>query len=146
MRYFEDYTVGQQFTVGSVELNRQEIVEFAKKWDPQPFHLDDDGARKSIFGELIVSGCHLMSLAIGLVSRSPLRGNVLAALQWDYVKFITPGRPGDRLTMEIECIEARPSKSRPDRGIVRNRCIFVNQEGDRVLEFVDTIFVGKRLR
>ena len=144
MRYFEDYKVGDRKEVGSCRLKRDDIVQFAKMWDPQPFHLDEIDAKSSIFGELIASGCHLMAMAINVVSRSPYRGNVLAAVGWDSVRFLLPGRPGDTLTLTMECIEARASKSRPDRGIVRNKGQFVNQEGNTVMEFIDTIFVGRK--
>jgi len=146
VRYFEDYQIGQIIEVGTHQITREEIIDFAAKWDPQPFHLDDAAAAASIFGGLTASGCHLVALTIRLIMRSEARGQVLAAAGWDEVRFPHPVRPDDVLTLTVECRLARPSRSKGDRGIIKNLFTLRNQQGRTVLQYSDTIFVQRRHR
>ena len=144
MRYFEDYVVGEVHEVGTHRLTRDEITRFARTWDPQPFHLDDEAAHASMFGRLTASGVHLVALSIRMIMASEAAGHVLAALAWDDVRFPHPAYVDDELRLRVECVWARPSRSRPDRGLIKNRFTLSNEAGDTVLQYTDTIFVAKR--
>ncbi len=144
MRHFEDFAVGDVHTVGEYLVTREEIVAFAEKWDPQPFHTDPEAALSSVFKGLIAAGCHVFSISILLQNDPKIRSQVLAGFGWDQVRFGHPVRPGDRLSLTVECLEKRVSRSRPDAGIVRNLIIVRNQDGKSVLTYYDTILVGRR--
>lgn len=144
MKYFEDFVPGEIEKVGEHQLTQEDIIAFGRKWDPQFFHTDPEVAAKSIFNGLIAAGTHLIAITVlHLITHQP-RVSVLAGLGWDEVRFIGPARPGDTLTLFRECIEVRPSTSKPDRGVVRNRLTLSNQKGQNVLSYVDTILVAKR--
>ena len=143
MKYLEDFVVGEVEKVGEHHLTQEEIIEYAKKWDPQFFHTDPETAGKSIFRGLVAAGTHLLAITVfHLVTHQP-KVAVLAAIGWDEVRFHGPARPGDILTIFRECIESRQSATRRDRGVVRNRLALSNQKGESVLSFVDTILVSK---
>ena len=144
IKFFEDYHVGDKVSAGEFELEKSEIIDFAGKWDPQPFHTDEAAAAESVYGGLTASGCHVVAIAMSLVEKSDAKPKVIGALGWDELRFPNPARPGDRLTLTLECIEARPSESKPDRGIVRNQFTLANQNGETVLILKDTILVEKR--
>lgn len=141
MRYLNDLEVGTRSSVGDYEIDASEIVEFAEKWDPFPFHTDEAAARASHFGGLTASSCHIFAICTRLYHRDPDRIAVLAMLGKDGMRFPNPVRPGDRLTYHSECVEKRASRSRPDRGIVRVRDRLVNQRGEAVLEQQVTLLV-----
>lgn len=143
-KYFEDFRVGDKFTFGAYRVTREEIVAFATKWDPQPFHLDDAAAAASGFGALTASGAHVVAITVSLIVAREVRVAVLAALGWDEVRFLAPVRPGDVLALSHECLETRESRSKPDRGIVKNRLVALNDRGEPVLSYVDTILVARR--
>ena len=144
MKYFEDFVPGEVEMVGEHQLTQEEMIAFGKKWDPQFFHTDPEAADKSIFHGLVAAGSHLIAITIlHLVTHQP-SVSVLAGLGWDEVRFLGPARPGDTLTLYRECIERRPSTSKPDRGVVRNRLTLSNQNSQPVLSYVDTILVAKR--
>ena len=144
MKYFEDFVLGEVEKVGEYNLTQEEIIEFGKKWDPQPFHIDPVAADKSVFSGLVAAGIHLIAITVlQLIIHQP-RVSVLAGLGWDEVRFLDPARPGDTLTLFRECIEIRPSTSKLDRGVVRNRLTLSNQNGQSLLSYVDTILVAKR--
>lgn len=143
MKYFEDFGLGEVEEVGEYKLTQEEITEFGKKWDPQFFHIDPMAADKSIFSGLIAAGTHLMAITVlKLVTHQP-KVAILAGLGWDEVRFVGPARPGETLTLIRECIEIRPSASKPDRGVVKNRLTLSNQNGQPLLTYVDTILVAK---
>ena len=146
IKFFEDYHIGDKVSVGEFELEKGEIIDFARKWDPQPFHTDESAAADSIYGGLTASGCHLVSIAMSLVEKSDAKPKVIGAIGWDELRFPNPARPGDRLTLTLDCIETRPSESKADRGIVRNQFTLANQNGETVLLLKDTILVEKRLK
>lgn len=144
MKYFEDFVLGEIEKVGEHQLTQEDIIAFGRKWDPQFFHTDPEAAAMSIFNGLIAAGTHLIAITVlHLITHQP-RVSVLAGLGWDEVRFIGPARPGDTLTLFRECLEIRPSTSKPDRGVVRNRLTLSNQKGQDVLSYVDTILVAKR--
>jgi len=145
MQYFEDYALGQRY--GSARRRRVEAAEirdFAAEYDPQPFHLDDDAARGSMFGGLAASGWHTAAMTMSLIVGSEFRpaGGILGfggELQW-----LKPVRPGDELHVESEVIELRESRSRPDQGLVKMRVTTLNQHDEPVQTFTPTLLVQKR--
>ena len=144
MKYLEDFVLGEVEKVGEHLLTQEDIIEYAKKWDPQFFHTDPEAAKKSVFKGLTAAGTHLIAITVlHLVTHQP-RVSVLAALGWDEVRFLNPARPGDAVTLSRECLEIRPSTSKPDRGVVRNRLTLSNQKGNVLLCYIDTIMVAKR--
>lgn len=144
MKYFEDFMPGEVQVVGEYELTKREIIAFAGQWDPQAQHIEESAARNTGFGGLIAPGVQLVALAVRLLVEQEPKVALEAAVGWDAVRFKHPVRPGERLTLLRECIESRPSKSKADRGIVRNRVSMRNHHGQIVLTFEDTILVRKR--
>ncbi len=142
--YFEDFTIGSKRSSGAYEVTKEEIVEFATKWDPQPFHIDEDHARASVFGGLTASACHTFSICSVLTARHPDEIATVAALGMDNMKFPNPVRPNDRLSFVSECINARESASRPSLGIVTSESTMMNQDGLPVMTMKTTFMVRKR--
>ena len=143
-RYFEDLAVGQKFASPTLSIDADAITAFAAQFDPQPFHLSDEAARRSIFEGLAASGWHTAALTMRLCLASDFRpaGGIIGVggeLTW-----LRPVRPGDELRVEIEVIEMRPSRSRPGQGIARIRVTTLNQDGEPVQTFTPTIFVDRR--
>jgi acyl dehydratase len=129
--YLEDLRVGQTFTTGSVTVTTEAIKAFARDYDPQPFHLDEVAARDSLFGGLAASGWHTAALSMRLlVDGLPIAGGLIGV--GGETTWPRPTRPGDTLTVHIEVLEITPSKSRPDRGMVRTRNETRNQHGEPV--------------
>jgi acyl dehydratase len=141
---FDDIEVGMVLSSsGSYEITRDEIVEVAGRWDPQPFHLDEAAAQATDYKGLISSGLHTIAASLRLsVDERPSTAAV-AGLGMDELRFIRPVRPGDRLTQTTEVVELRPSRSRPDRGIVRGRRTVRNQDGIVVLTYLLTWMVER---
>lgn len=144
MLYFEDFTLGSTRSFGEYEVSKEEIVEFASRWDPQPFHVDEDAARASVFGGLTASACHTFCISSVLTSRHPDPIKTVAALGMDEMRFPNPVRAGDRLSFVSECIDRRESRSRPNLGIVTTRSRLVTQNGTVVMEMKTTFLVEKR--
>lgn len=116
--YVEDLTVGRQFETGSVTVGEEDIIAFAKEWDPQPYHLDSRAASESVFGGLVASGLHSLLTAFRLFNDSGLlRGTALAGLGIDSVRFLQPWRPGRALSLQIR-VDAVRASSKPGRGVV----------------------------
>ena len=141
--YFDDLAVGYRSRVGTWQLEAQEIVEFAGRWDPQPFHVDDDAARASIFGGLTASSLHLFAVCTRLFFDHADRIAVLAMLGKDEIRFPNPARAGDELVYYTECIEKRASRSKTDRGIIRLDDTLENQSGEPVLTQKVTLMVAR---
>jgi len=135
-RYFEDYVEGDIHTFGSVVVDEAEIIEFARRYDPQVFHVDVDKAMDSIYGGLIASGWHTASIMMSLLAPyylsdvSSLGSPGLNDLRWR-----APVRPGDTLSVRVTISETRLSASKPDRGIVNAFMEALNQHGDVVMDF-----------
>jgi len=145
VKYFADYTVGESFEHGAYEVTAEEIMEFARRYDPQPFHLDLDAAAASVFGGLTASGFHVEAMQGALIHASPEADAAgMAGLGWDEVRFRNPARVGDALSVRFTCLEARPSGSKPDRGIVRNMIEVLNQDQQVVLSSVHNVLVRRR--
>ena len=129
--YLEDLHVGQTFVTDSLTVTTDQIKAFAREFDPQPFHLDEEAARDSLFGGLAASGWHTAALTMRLlVGALPLAGGVVGA--GGETTWPRPTRPGDTLTVHVEVLEVTPSRSRPDRGMIRTRSETRNQHGEAV--------------
>jgi acyl dehydratase len=144
VRGFEELSVGQRFQLGSVTLDRADTIAFAKDFDPQPFHLDDEAAAESLFGELVASGMHTISAILGLSVRvGVLKGCNLAGSGMSDVKWLRPVRPGDALSLEWTVLDIAPSERRPDRATVQIRYNATNQDGRAVLSLVLHHIIGR---
>ena len=144
MRYFDDFEVGESWPIeATYTMSEDEIISFAEKWDPQPFHVDKEAAGKSIYGTLTACGSHIQSVVLKLAQALPQETAVLGALGYDEVRFHKAAKLGDRLSLTIECIDTKPSSSKPDRGIVKNRHILKNQDGDTVFTQTTTLLISR---
>lgn len=142
--YLEDLSVGQRFISASCTLQADEITRFAACYDPQPFHLDPEAARNSVFDGLVASGWHTASVSMRLLVGGglPIAGGIVGTggeLLW-----LKPVRPGDTLHVETEVLEVVPSRSKPDRGMVRVRALTINQDGEAVQSFTPKLVVPRR--
>jgi len=143
--YLEDFAAGQRFGSGTLEVTAAEIVEFAARFDPQPFHLDDEAARQTLFGGLAASGWHTTALTMRLLVEGEFRpaggiiGGRMESLEWP-----RPVRPGDVLRVETEVLEVIPSRSKPRQGMLRVRTTTFNQHGQPVQVIVPNVVVPRR--
>jgi acyl dehydratase len=146
-QYLEDFAVGQTFGSGRVRVDKERIKRFAAEFDPQPFHLDEDAARDTIFRGLAASGWHTAALTMRLVVEGELNpvGGIVGA-GFEELRWPLPVRPGDELRVESEVLEVRPSKSRPQQGLIKVRTTTLNQNGDAVQVFVANLIVPRRDR
>jgi len=144
-RYYEDFVEGEVVDLGAFSLNADEIVEFARKYDPQPMHTDAEAAKASVYGGLIASGWHTAVSYMRLVVDHVLQGSVsFGSPGLDNLRWLKPVRPGDTLRGRFRIVETRPSNSRPDWGIVRSRGELVNQDGEVVMTAEAVNFFGRR--
>ncbi len=145
VHYLDDYRVGDRFESPEVVVTRDDIFAFARDWDPQPFHLDEDAARRSPFGELVGSGWHTAALTMRLLVASELRpaGGIIG-FGVDELRWPNPLRPGDRMKLRIEVLEIRRSEKSPDRGVMRVKVEGVNQDGRVVISFMPIMRVPRR--
>ena len=142
--YFEDAEIGTVCTAGPRLVTKDEIIHFAKQYDPAPRHIDEEAAARSIFGGLTASSAHTFAMSISLTPRLQPRLRVLAGMGWDELRLPNPVRPGDELDLETTVLEKRESKSKSDRGIVRNQIRLRNQRREIVLQAISTILVARR--
>ena len=143
--YLDDLHVGQRFTSGVHRLDEAQIKAFAIQFDPQPFHTDNQAAERTFFKGLAASGWHTAAITMRLLVESDLKpaGAVIGA-GFDEFRWPRPVRPGDELHIESEVIEVRPSKSRPDLGLIKVRMTTLNQNGEAVLVSVGNLLVPHR--
>jgi len=133
-RYFEDYPAGAVFTGGPVVVEEADILDFARRFDPQPMHTDPQAAKSGRFGGLIASGWHTAALMMRLVVSGFLSpASSLASPGIDELRWLKPVRPGDALRLRATVIEARRSRTKPDQGIVRSLVEIENQDGEVVM-------------
>ena len=144
-RFFEDFKVGDRFVSGGMTMTEAAIIEFARQWDPQPFHTDPAFAATWTFGGLIASGLHTMAATLRLwLDLGIFRACSLGSPGIGEVQFPRPVRPGDTLRVVSDIVQLRPSSSRPDRGIARLRQVTINQLGEQVMEQETTVFLKRR--
>ena len=145
-RYLEDFVIGQVLKPsGRARVEKDEIIAFAKQYDPQPFHLGEEAGRKSIFGRLVASGWHTAALTMRLVAGSEYKAATgTIGLGFDGMRWPIPVLPGDELRIESEVLEVRPSKSRLDRGLIKMRTRTLNQNGEVVQELIANAMVPRR--
>ncbi len=146
-QYLEDLSVGQKFGTGRSTVDAARIKSFAAEFDPQPFHLDEDAAEKSLLRGLAASGWHTAAMTMRLLVDGEFKpaGGILGA-GFDQMQWPRPVRPGDELHAEGEIIEVRPSKSRPDLGLVKVRVTTLNQKDEPVQVFIANLLVPRRQR
>ena len=146
MKFYEDIEVGSKSKFGRYEVTREEVMDFASKYDPQPFHLDDDAAAQTHFGRLSASGWHTCSMTMAMMVEN-MKGEKSAGLGSpgvDSLRWIKPVYPGDTLRCETEIIEKRRSASRPEMGIFKSRIRTFNQDEVMVLEMVSNGLIRTR--
>ena len=144
-RWFEDYVPGTVHDLGSMVVDEAEVVSFAQQFDPQPFHLDKERAKHSAFGGLVASGWHTASMTMRmLVDHYLSEVSSEGSPGVDELRWLRPVRPGDRLTVRIPVLDARRSKSRPERGIIRSQIETLNQDADVVMHWTSAIFIRCR--
>jgi acyl dehydratase len=144
-RYFEDYTPGYVYEFGAITVSEEEIIDFARKFDPQYFHIDPERAKSSRFGGLIASGWHTVSLAMRLyVDHYLSHAASLASPGVDELRWPNPVRPGDTLRIRVTVLESAPSRSKPDRGVVRALFETLNQRNELVLRMIALSIIGRR--
>ena len=143
--FLEDLHVGDRFGSDAIAVTEQDIIAFARDFDPQPFHLDRTAAKQSVFKELVASGWHTaaMSMKLFVTGKLKLAGGSVG-LGVDELRWPRPVKPGDTLRLETEILDVRPSKSKPDRGIIRIRNVTANQDGQVVQTFVASVLVRRR--
>jgi acyl dehydratase len=144
-RFLEDFAAGQKFGSGSARVDAERVKRFAAEFDPQPFHMDEQAAARSFFGGLAASGWHPAALTMRLLVESALKpaGGIVGA-GFDEFRWPRPVRPGDELHLEIEVLEVRPSRSRPQQGLVKLRTTTLNQHGEPVQVSVGNLVVPRR--
>jgi len=144
-RYLEDFAVGQIFRAGPLPIRADRIKAFAAEFDPQPFHLDDQAGEGTVFGGLVASGWHTAAMTMRLLIDSgfdPAGGIVGAG--FEEFRWTRPVRPGDELRVEAEVVEVRPSRSRPDQGILKVRTTTLNQRDEAVQISLGNLVVPRR--
>ena len=146
MIYFEDLEVGRETYFGSHEVTRDEVLDFARKYDPQPFHLSDEAAAKTYFGRLAASGWHTCAMTMAVIVRHfsdhPQAG--LGSPGVDDLRWLKPVYPGDILHVRGRVVEKTPSRSKPDLGSFRTETTVSNQDNVPVLRFTSIVLIRRR--
>lgn len=143
--YFEDVKVGDTERFGRYEVTREEIIEYARQFDPQPFHLDEEAAKASPFGGLIASGWHTGAMLIRMLNDHSIpRAATSGALGFDDLKWVKPVRPGDILSVESRVLEKTESRSRPEIGVVKVESRVSNQAGELKMSLVSIVLYRRR--
>jgi acyl dehydratase len=142
--YFEEMEVGAVSTAGPHLVAKDDLIAFAKQYDPTPRHIDEEAAARTMFGGLTATGAHTFAILVLLTGRLHPRQRTLAGVGWDELRLPNPVRPGDELDLEVTLVEKRESKSKPDRGIVRRRVLLRNQKREIVLECFTSVMIARR--
>jgi acyl dehydratase len=149
IEYFEDIAVGDTASFGPVTVTREQVLDFAREFDPQPFHLSDEAAAKTHFGSLSASGWHTTALFMKMFvahmqDHGARQQASLGAMGVDELRWLRPVRPGDTLRGTTEVLEKIPSRSRPERGVIRSQVTVFNQNGEPVLTMQPITMVRTR--
>ena len=144
-RYLEDFQPGDKFATGRMAITEAMILDFAKTYDPQPFHTDAAAAAQSIYGGLIASGFQTLALGFRLVwDTGIIAGTSMGSPGFDELRWLKPVKPGDTLRVEGEVVAQTPSRSKPDRGIIRVAYRYINQSDEVVLTFTAMHLLRRR--
>lgn len=143
--YFEDFAIGQTFDSGRMTMDAASITSFAADFDPQPFHLDEEAARETVFRGLAASGWHTAAVTMRLLVESDFKpaGGIIG-MGFDEFRWPQPVRPGDEIHLQSEVLEVRPSRSRPDQGLIKMRTTTLNQQDEAVQVIVASFLVPRR--
>ena len=146
MIYFEDLEVGAETYFGSYDVTREEVIEFAGKYDPQPFHLSDEEAAKTHFGRIAASGWHTCAMTMAVIARYVVKAEQagLGSPGVDELRWLRPVYPGDTLHVRGKIIETRPSRSKPEIGSFRTETIVTNQDDLPVMRFTSIVLMRRR--
>jgi acyl dehydratase len=146
MRYFEDLEIGAETYFGSYEVTREEVLEFARKYDPQPFHLSDEEAAKTHFGRIAASGWHTCAMTMAVIARYVVDDEQagLGSPGIDELRWRKPVYPGDTLHVHSKIVDKTPSRSRPEMGSFRTETTVVNQDDQPVLTFTSIVLIRRR--
>ena len=146
MIYWEDMEVGREGVFGDYDVTREEVLEFARKYDPQPFHLSDEAAAKTHFGRLAASGWHTCAMTMAVIVRhlSKEQQAGLGSPGVDELRWLKPVYPGDRLTVSGTVVEKTPSRSKPEIGSVRTRMLVTNQDNVPVMSMTSIVLMRRR--
>jgi acyl dehydratase len=142
--FYEDIVPGRKIRIGPYHVTREEAIEFARKWNPLPFHVDEEAAKKTIYGGLTAPSTYTLVVRTILLDRMQMLDAMLGTVVWDDVRLQEPVRPGDDLAIEVEWIEKRVSRSKPDRGLAKMRPTMCNQREEVVMSQFDTIMLRLR--
>ena len=143
--FFEDFFDGQEIALGSVTVDRDEVLDFARRFDPQSFHVDEEAAARSIYGGIIASGWHTGAMMMRLLCDGLfLRAASMGSPGLDQLRWIRPARPGDTLTLTGRVLSAKASRTKPDRGSVDISYKVHNQHGDLAMTFQAVTIFGRR--
>jgi len=146
MIYFEDLAVDAETEFGSYQVAREEVIDFARKYDPQPFHLSDEAAAKTHFGRLAASGWHTAAMTMAVIARRVVDQQQagLGSPGIDELRWKKPVYPGDTLHVRGKILEKTPSRSRPDMGSFRTQTTVSNQDGEIVMTFISIVLIRRR--
>ena len=146
MIYFEDMEVGATRLFGSYDVTRDEVLEFARKYDPQPFHLSDEEAAQTHFGRLAASGWHTCAMTMAVIARAVVDDKQagLGSPGVDELRWLKPVYPGDRITVTGTIVEKTPSRSKPEIGSVRTQTVVTNQDDVPVMRFTSIVLMRLR--
>ncbi|HEY0313735.1 MAG TPA: MaoC family dehydratase [Allosphingosinicella sp.] len=146
MIWFEDIVVGRETEFGSYEVTREEVLDFARKYDPQPFHLSDEAAAKTHFGRLAASGWHTCAMVMAVIARHVVKEEQagLGSPGIDELRWLKPVYPGDTLHVTGRIVDKRPSRSKPDLGSFRTFTTVTNQDNVPVLTFTSIVLMRRR--
>jgi acyl dehydratase len=146
MIYLEDLEVGAETYFGSYEVTREEVLEFAGKYDPQPFHLDDDAAAATHFGRIAASGWHTAAMVMAVIARKVVAEEQagLGSPGIDELRWLKPVYPGDTLHVRGTIIDKRESRSKPDVGIFRSKTTVTNQDNVPVMTFISNVLIRRQ--
>ena len=146
MIYLDDLAVGDETHFGSCEVSREEVIAFARRYDPQPFHLSDEAAAKTHFGRIAASGWHTCAMVMGVIARHVVKTEQagLGSPGIDELRWLKPVYPGDTLHVRSKIVEVRPSRSKPEIGSFRSATTVTNQDGVPVLTFTSIVLMRRR--
>jgi acyl dehydratase len=146
MIYFEDLEIGAETYFGSYDVTREEVLEFARKYDPQPFHLSDEEAAKTHFGRLAASGWHTCAMTMAVIARHVVDEEQagLGSPGIDELRWRRPVFPGDRLHVRAKIVDKSPSRSKPEMGSFRSDTVVTNQHDQPVLTFTSIVLIRRR--